>query len=245
MSSICIIIPVYNEEKRLDLDKFKTFFSESSLSFIFVNDGSTDNTIQIITKLSDEFKNVEVLDFKQNRGKAEAVRLAGIEALKKENIDYIGFWDADLSTPLWEIDNFVAEIEYRNNESLAVIGSRIKRLGSNIYRNKKRHLLGRAFATCASWILKVPVYDTQCGAKIFKTEVVSITFKEPFITSWIFDIEIMSRMIKHYGKKEVVDSVVEYPLKEWLEVDGSKLKMKDYFSVPFQLLKIAKQHRKK
>lgn len=165
--------------------------------------------------------------------------------MKREGLSYIGFWDADLSTPLWEINNFVAEINSNENKVLAVIGSRIKRLGSNVYRNKKRHLLGRVFATCASWILKIPVYDTQCGAKIFKKEVIRVTFDEPFITSWIFDIEIMSRMIKYYGKDKVVDSIIEYPLKEWLEVDGSKLGMKDYFSVPFQLLKIAKQHRRK
>ena len=93
MASASIIIPCYNEEKRLDLPSFREFKSSHTITFLFVNDGSTDQTLQLLQSLnaSDPTK-FAVLNFAQNRGKAEAVR-QGLLAAIGSHPDYVGFWD--------------------------------------------------------------------------------------------------------------------------------------------------------
>ena len=123
-----------------------------------------------------------------------------------------------------------------------VIGSRVRLLGRNIQRNAIRHYLGRLFATCASIVLGLPIYDTQCGAKLFKnTKELRMVFQKPFRVKWTFDVEILARFIL---VERLMDSTtltkfsVEYPLEEWIDTPGSKIKAGDFFLGAFELLKI-------
>jgi hypothetical protein len=97
----------------------------------------------------------------------------------------------------------------------AVFGSRIYRLGARIERSFLRHLFGRAFATAAALALQVQTYDSQCGAKLFRREIVPRAFSEPFVSRWIFDLEIVLRLRSA--------NVIEYPVHQWVDVKGSKL----------------------
>ena len=97
--------------------------------------------------------------------------------LKTSEYQFVGYWDADLATPLTEIQVFIQKFK-SNNELKAVCGSRVLRLGSSIRRSVFRHYFGRIFATIVSNILNIPVYDTQCGAKIFLAEFAEIIFSE-------------------------------------------------------------------
>jgi glycosyltransferase involved in cell wall biosynthesis len=231
---ICLIIPCYNEEKRLHMESFLDR-PEHSL-FLFVNDGSTDKTAGLITKyLNNE---IFLLDLKQNVGKAEAVRLgmlyACLDAPLNES-EWIGFWDADLATPLSEIRGFLNFADIHDEEVDAIWGSRVYRLGSSIRRSYLRHILGRFFATMAALILGIESYDSQCGAKLFKRKIIKLAFSEKFISRWIFDIELLLRL-KHH-------TVIEYPLQSWSDIAGSKLNfIPNAVSVLNDLIRIRKKY---
>ncbi len=213
---ICLIIPCYNEEERLDMEKIKSF--DGGCYFLFVNDGSKDDTLGLMKKNKQD--NMFVLDLEKNGGKAEAVR-RGMLYVKNlpiyDEITWVGFWDADMSTPLEELENYLMYNRTFAPSADAIWGSRVRRLGSNIVRTNKRHILGRMFANVTSFVLKLRCYDSQCGAKLFKKETLEPAFAEPFISRWIFDVAIMMRLRQH--------NIVEYPLNEWKDVKGSKIKM--------------------
>jgi glycosyltransferase involved in cell wall biosynthesis len=236
-----IIIPCYNESRRLNLQKFElSVKAESNLHFIFVNDGSTDDTYEMLVKVCRNYQNqCHLINLGENCGKAEAVRKGVLKAIE-DNFSNIGYWDADLSTPLEYIKSF-SEIVEKHNKYL-VLGSRVLLLGHDIKRKASRHYLGRIFATCASLILRIPVYDTQCGAKLFKnTDELKKIFSVPFSSKWIFDVEILARFKKLYLSKDKTffkNHVFEIPLMQWHEIGGSKLKKRDYFRAAFELLKL-------
>jgi glycosyltransferase involved in cell wall biosynthesis len=102
MSSFAIIIPCYNEEKRLNIPAFKQFAQLPAAKVFFVNDSSTDKTIDVINDIVLQNGNVEVINLSKNMGKGEAVRQGIIYALKTQPFDYIGYIDADLSTQFEE-----------------------------------------------------------------------------------------------------------------------------------------------
>lgn len=225
-----IVVPCYNESRRLDSRSFLSALDkEPNLSFLFVNDGSTDETFNIIKSLKD--KNPAQVDFiclEQNSGKAEAVRRGMLKVIEGE-FENVGYWDADLATPLAAIEEFCSLLD--SSDISIVIGSRVLLLGRNIQRNPLRHYVGRVFATCASLLLKIEVYDTQCGAKIFKNSALLKTvFGKPFKVNWTFDVEMLARfpIILGLTPTKVCSKWFECPLKEWLDVKGSKVRLKDY-----------------
>jgi hypothetical protein len=153
----------------------------------------------------------------------------------------VGYWDADLATPLESIASFVALLRGRP-ELVLVMGSRVALLGRQIRRRYARHLLGRAFATAASLVLQLPVYDTQCGAKLFRvTPETAALFSQPFRTRWIFDVEILARMVvatRNGASRAAQDSIYEYPLEQWQDVQGSRLKLRDFATAALDLAAI-------
>lgn len=238
---ITIVIPCYNEAGRLKREKFLAFAKQQpSINFLFINDGSKDETLSILSDMAEECASIQFLDLKENGGKAKAVQQGMLYAQEQGKADYIAFWDADLATPLYEIFNFTREISRGDFDM--VIGLRLARLGALVKRKNSRHLLGRCFATVASFLLKLPVYDTQCGAKMFKSEVVNILFEEDFITRWLFDVEIITRYTKYFGEEKAKNSIYEYPLLEWNDVDGSRLKFRDFIKAPIEMLKIRRKY---
>jgi dolichyl-phosphate beta-glucosyltransferase len=246
MQKICIIIPCFNEGGRIDVYQFHSFFndllySDIEYDFHFVNDGSTDNTLDVLMGIMNNFENsISILNLLVNVGKAEAVRLGVLNALNVGGYKYVGFWDADLSAPLTELTKMAEEIG--KGEIDILIGSRIKRLGAKIERNLLRHLMGRIFATFASNLLQLPVYDTQCGAKLFKENIASKLFHERFISKWIFDVEILFRFKIHCKMNENNFNIIEFPLNTWIDKGSSKIKILDFFNIPLDLYKITRKY---
>jgi hypothetical protein len=147
----------------------------------------------------------------------------------------VGYWDADLATPLDTISRFHELLKARSEFTL-VMGSRVALLGRQIRRSGLRHFAGRAFATAASVVLGLPVYDTQCGAKLFRvTEITKAAFAKPFYARWVFDVEILARMA---AAEKIRDSIYEYPLETWHDVAGSRLKSSDFVVAGFDLAAI-------
>ena len=105
------------------------------------------------------------LILEKNYGKGEAVRRGLMQGLSK-SYAYLGFADADLATPVTELARLYDVA--RAKDIAIVLGSRWLRIGARIERSGARHYLGRVFATFASQLLDLPIYDTQCGAKFFK-----------------------------------------------------------------------------
>ena len=239
-----IVVPCYNESQRLDGDAFVAFAEKNDgISFLFVNDGSRDNTLEVLNALSQRHPRMLVLDLEQNGGKAEAVRRGMLHAATELQADFIGFWDADLATPLSEITRFIGIAA--NHGYKVVTGLRLLRLGAGVRRKKLRHYLGRCFATAASVMLGLPVYDTQCGAKLYRTEVVPTLFTEKFVTRWLFDVEILARYIVAYGRTAATNEIYEHPVFAWEDVAGSRLKFHDFFKAPMEMLKIKHKYLKR
>ena len=247
-SQMVIVVPCYNEATRLDPAPFIDFIrANADISLIFVNDGSTDNTMGVLNKIvftAPEGK-VHILDLKNNAGKAEAVREGFLKAFYL-NPAYIGFIDADLAAPL-ECLHDLRAVLIKNRKDIAV-GSRIALLGWHVERSNIRHYLGRVFATMASMVLSLRIYDTQCGAKLFRvTDRLKRVFMVPFTVKWIFDVEILARFIitEQDGQPPTADICMEYPLPVWIDKKGSKLKLGDFITSAVDLFRIARMIRRK
>ncbi len=237
--SIVLIIPCYNEEKRLPVNEFKKFIdTHNTISFLFVDDGSTDKTANVIENLVSYSPNFSFFQCKKNLGKAGAIRKGVLSIGNTNKYEYIGYFDADLATPLSEIDYLLSEINKRDPKPLFVMGARIARMGAFIKRKAYRHYLGRVFATFVSIILNLPVYDTQCGAKLIHHSIVFKLFEKPLLTKWLFDVELIGRMELLLGIKQTQKTILEVPLNKWQEVEGSKLKITDFMKAPWELYKI-------
>ncbi|UCD75576.1 MAG: glycosyltransferase [Phycisphaerales bacterium] len=241
-SQTIIVVPCYNEADRLDVEAFRRFDPAGrSVRFLLVNDGSTDETRVLLERLREaDGELFSVLTLDRNRGKAEAVRQGMLEALKDE-VAYVGFWDADLATPLEDIALFCRILDERSDLEM-VFGSRVNLLGRKVRRNLLRHYIGRIFATAASAVLQLPIYDTQCGAKLFRaTDEMRRICAEPFISRWIFDVELIARYVQsRRGTDEppARDIIYELPLMRWIDVKGSKVKARHFIAVAFDLLRI-------
>lgn len=242
-----LVVPCFNEAARLDAEEFASAARRHErLRFIFVNDGSTDDTRSVLAALTSRLgSRGTVLDLKQNSGKAEAVR-AGINEALQSDADVIGFWDADLATPFSELPRFLELLGDRSELDM-VIGSRVKLMGRQIERRAARHYLGRIAATGISNVLGLAIYDTQCGAKLFRVnDALRTAMAEPFVSRWIFDVEILARYLQFYRRAGVSaeQRIYELPLLRWVDIDGSKVRGKDFVRAGLDLLKIARRYSK-
>lgn len=224
--STTIVIPCYNEAGRLDLSQVSAYSKEHPNDrFLFVDDGSTDNTAAILQAYCSACPGpATLLRLVKNSGKGEAVRRGVVEALNSQ-CDFVAFWDADFATPLRCVDELRQRM-MADPDVRIVLGSRVKMLGVDIERRAMRHYFGRVFATAVSQVLGVPVYDTQCGAKLFRNDaLIAQIFSEPFLSRWIFDVEILARFLKISGidRGHFGDQVKEHPLSTWHDMPGSKV----------------------
>jgi dolichyl-phosphate beta-glucosyltransferase len=232
MTKTTIVVPCHNEAQRLDVAAFRCFIGESAnVRILFVNDGSGDETLRIVNRIvAEKPARFQILDLGQNFGKAEAVRRGVLQAAN-ERADFIGFWDADLATPLAVIDRFV-EVLSRRPELSLVMGVRLSLMGHAIHRRPVRGWLGTEFARIVSLAFGQRLHDTQCGAKLFRVTPETIAaFSEPFASRWIFDVELLARLKQLWrgSANSLRQRVYEYPLDQWQDVAGSKLKRGDFF----------------
>jgi dolichyl-phosphate beta-glucosyltransferase len=240
---ICIVIPCYNEADRMPAGEIISFMEKNpSYLLCLVNDCSTDATESILRKIEKEFPGrVIVENHLKNRGKAEAVRTGMLAAFSRFHFRFIGYFDADLSTPLEECFQLQGSLESKETLEFS-FGSRLAIIGSMIERKLHRHLMGRVIATLISNLLKLKVYDTQCGAKLFKRELAEKVFAEPFLTTWLFDVEIFARIIHLRGRENVEEIMIETPLMHWSDKGGSKIEPAYAIKVFRDLYRIRKRY---
>lgn len=242
MPRAVLVVPCFNEADRLPIGRFAAFAEASrEVDFVLVDDGSTDATRERLRDLEridpDRFA---VVECGRNRGKAEAVRAGVLRAFERSPA-YVGYWDADLATPLDESSRFVRVLESSPGCEV-VFGARVQLLGRSIHRRPLRHYLGRVFATLASQSLGLPIYDTQCGAKLFRaTPATRALFSEEFLTRWLFDVELVARMIAaggEDGRTRAHSAIYELPLETWHDVGASKVHAFDFARAAVDLVRI-------
>lgn len=229
---LALVVPCYNEADRLDPEAFLRFVAtHPTARLVMVDDGSADATAEVLDRIrAGAPASVTTLRHAPRRGKAEAVR-AGILAGIEQRAALVGFFDADLSTPLEAVDDFLALLHSHPSVEF-VLGSRVMLMGRDIRRKAARHYLGRVFATAVSHVLDLPVYDTQCGAKILRVNDATATlFAAPFHRGWIFDVELIARYLRLAvapGEPARRDRLYELVLPAWHDRPGSKLRWHDF-----------------
>lgn len=239
-AAVALVVPCYNEASRLPVRLFDDYLKRhSDVLIIFVNDGSTDETAQVLDRLRTENPgNALALHCPVNGGKAEAVRQGLLQALQSP-AKYVGYWDADLATPLDEVAQFRRLLEQREDVEL-LLGARIRLLGRDIQRQALRHYLGRVFATGASLCLNLPVYDTQCGAKLLRVgDGTRTLFEKPFGSRWIFDVELLARYLAGKGSSA---GLYEHALASWRDVGDSKVRPVDFVRSVGELLRVYREY---
>jgi dolichyl-phosphate beta-glucosyltransferase len=210
--NLSIVVPAYNEEKRIrkSLDKIFDFLDSKQISYevIVVDDGSKDKTVEIINSLKNS--KLRLLRNKKNSGKGQTVKNGMLEA--KGNV--VVFTDADLSTPIEEVDKALDWLEKGYD---IIIGSRgLKNSDIKIKQPLYRRMMGRIFNIITQILSVRGIKDTQCGFKCFKKETVKKIFQKQTLTGFSFDVEILFLAQKYKYK------IKEMPV-QWLNDAESKV----------------------
>ena len=221
-AKLALVVPCYNEATRLNTMAFLGAVDQNAaLHLIFVNDGSQDKTLDRLEALQSlRPDKVTVIDLPQNGGKAEAVR-QGLLAAAGLDLEYVGYWDADLATPMYAIEDMIKVADRLPNLQV-VFGSRRNIIGHKIYRTLSRRLVSRFCASLASMAVGLPLGDTQCGAKVIRNSAaLRQSILRPFTATWLFDVELFTRIAHACAQPN--RSFFEFPLVEWDEIPGSKV----------------------
>jgi dolichyl-phosphate beta-glucosyltransferase len=223
---ISVVIPAYNEEKRIKttLEKILRYLDKNKFDYelIVVDDCSADNTINAVKS----FKNskIRILKNNENMGKGYSVK-RGVLASSKENIL---FSDADLSTPIEELDKF---LEYTNNNDIIIASRNLKESNIALKQPFFRSSLGKIFPFFVNLFVLKGIKDTQCGFKLFKSSAKKI-FEKQKLNRFAFDVEIL------YLAEKSGLRIKELPVR-WINSEGSKVNpLKDPISMFYDLIKI-------
>ena len=217
-----IVVPCYNEAERLNQEEFLTFLDHADNTImVFVNDGSKDATLDVLRQMQAQLPSkITVVDLPKNAGKAEAVR-QGLKVATDLGASFVGYWDADLATPLDAIQDFSGVLR-KFPETQVVYGARRMMLGHRIERTLGRRMVSRTCAMLARQAVRLPIGDTQCGAKLMRnTPLLRNAISKPFTAGWLFDVELLTRLSAQMVDKRF--AFYEQPLAEWTEIPGSKV----------------------
>jgi len=242
-----VIIPCFNEAERLNVQAFAGFASiAQGIELVFVDDGSFDNTLQCALEAAGMAPSaISVLRLEENTGKAEAVRQGMLWASARP-FSALGFWDADLATPLETSPRFL-DVLQRHPQVEAVWGTRLSLMGHTIDRDRIRRKTGRLFSVSSAMAIGVGIQDALCGAKMFRTGTnLNAILSQPFSSRWIFDVEIVARLdalLRIQRKVSIQKALYEFPLEEWYEIAGSRLRSKDFARAGVELAELALRYR--
>lgn len=234
---LTIIIPAFNEEKRIlpSLKKIEEYFSKKKLldEIIIVDDGSTDKTVEKIKALmiKNNYNNIKILKNKKNKGKGYSIRKGILNSKSK----YTLFSDSDLSTPIEETEKLLKAMK---ENDIAIASRKLKESNLPIKQPLHRQIIGNIFPLIVKILLLKEFKDTQCGFKLFRTEVAKKIAKKQIINGFEFDVEILTIA------RENDIRVKEVPV-TWIDKEGSKVSpLKDSFKMLKGILKIKKQKKK-
>lgn len=234
---LLIVVPCYNEQKRINQIYWKNIIlNNASVRFVFVNDGSSDETLRIIQEIGQAS---EVISLENNLGKSEAIRLGWLHHISEPNWIGYGFIDSDGAFSSDDIQKLIDIFKNQINSGSKVdviLSSRVALAGRKIERSRTRHYLGRIVSTYLCYKWPNSPYDTQSGFKIFiNTEYFTKSIQEPFKTRWFFDIELLVRL-KSFKQNELI--IWEEPLMSWKEIANSKISGLEFLRIAGEILRI-------
>ena len=230
-----LILPAYNEEKRLPecMEKVESFVASypDPIEVILVENGSKDRTYELGQEYAAKYPWLTVLK-EQTPGKENAVRRGMLEAHGR----YRMFADVDFSMPISEVRNFIPPIL---SDYDVAIGSREVKGAVRYNEPVTRHFTGRVFNLIVRILLGLPqIHDTQCGFKSFSAEAAQRLFSVQRINGWAFDAKVLF-IAKQFGYK-----IVEVPV-QWYYDGNSKINViQDSLKMFRELLQIRKNYRK-
>jgi glycosyltransferase involved in cell wall biosynthesis len=208
---------------------------------VFVDDGSTDDTLELLRSIERDVPSITVIALPRNVGKGEAVRTGLVSALATDT-SWLGYVDADMATPATEILRLL-DVAASTPLVDVVLGSRVALLGRDVQRSAIRHYTGRVFATFASLVLAKAVYDTQCGAKLFRrTDAFEQSIVAPFRSRWAFDVELLGRLASAGVEPS---RYWEEPLLVWHDISGSRRTLLAAIQAAAELLPISRDLRRR
>lgn len=235
-TKLSVVIPCYNEKSRLEEGfehVYKYLFTQKyNWEILFVNDGSSDNTLNLMKKFAAKYKNIKVISYSHNRGKGFAI----VQGVKNASGDYILFTDIDHSVPIETIEKFFNHFQ---KDFDIVIGSR--RVDGAVitkHQNLIRETLGKGFTFLVNLLIDAGIKDATCGFKAFKNSTAQKIFSKITIYDWAFDAELI------YICKKYKIKIAQAPV-TWTDVKGSKVSitkdiansLKDLFKIRINDLK--------
>jgi len=240
IKSLSIIFPLYNESKRLkycfqNIDKFNSNSKIKNLEYIFVDDGSLDDSYDLIINFIKKRKKkrtkikYKIFKLKKNKGKGAAL----IKGIKNASNDWMLTIDTDISVSLLEINNWIKHKYLQINKKI-YFGSR--NLKNSIVKFQyHRKLIGLFFILICKFFLNIKLYDTQCGFKLYKKKIGKMIFKKLTKKKFVHDIEIVL-----LAEKKKIE-IIELPLK-WEHKNDSKIHLiKDSFNIFWSIYKMKKK----
>lgn len=221
-TSRVVVVPCFNEEKRLNPVFFVDLIKTYSCKLIFVDDGSTDNTCGAISRIALPPGSFEIIRLSKNAGKANAIRIGMNHALIS-GYDFIGLYDADGAIHPQDMGNAFQMIGASLDIDV-VSGARILLAGNNVSRLNHRRWLGRVIATLVSLIIEVQIYDPQSPCKVYRASRLRDISRFQIRTKWFVDAEIL----KFLSKEQHISSrwLVEFPVTNWTDIAGSNISLK-------------------
>jgi glycosyltransferase involved in cell wall biosynthesis len=235
-----MVVPCFNEEKRIKLNYWNDLTDIPNVRWIFVNDGSTDGTKNVLYKIT----NATIIDINKNVGKAESIRKGITETYKKNSGEsfWVGYLDADSAFEIEDIRKVIELVYSKSSAYDSYWGSRVALAGRKITRNNFRHILSRILITIFGYKMRDLPYDPQTGFKIFKFNNQQMEiFEKRFETKWFVDLEIL---IRYQVLEKQIMKIWEEPVNTWKDVDGSNIRGFELITVVKDLIKILRIIRK-
>jgi dolichyl-phosphate beta-glucosyltransferase len=238
-TDISIVVPCYNESNRFNFDYFEDLTKIKKTRWIFVNDGSSDQTSEILKAFCNK-PNTLYLELPTNRGKSHAIA-HGVKYILSLNdkTTWIGFLDSDGAFAIEDIKRMLTLTNKSINRNFdAFYSSRVKLSGRKVFRSTSRHFIGRAISTLFGLFWQEIPYDTQSGFKVYKAKMLTFQiFLKPFVTKWFFDIELHLRVLISTKNKF---SVWEEPLNVWKDIPDSRINGREKIKLIIEIIKVLK-----
>lgn len=232
MRSVSIVIPAYNEERRLPatLDRVHSYAASQGWAFsevLVVDDGSRDGTPQVVERMAASHPGLRLLRNPGNKGKGYSVKHGMLEAKG----DWVLFSDADLSAPIEEIQKLFEAVE-RETAAVAIGSRALNRKLIAVHQSVLREYAGRFFNLTVRILTGLNFWDTQCGFKLFRRDAAQAVFQRLLLERFGFDVEALF-IARLHGFKTVEVAV------RWSHADGTKVSMwRDSMDMFLDLLRV-------
>lgn len=236
---IVIIVPLFNEAKRWNENFFESLLEIDYVNWVFVDDGSDDETFNILLEFKLKHPEIEIIKHDENSGKSNAIKTGMIFAFDNVLINdfgWIGFMDSDGAFSKEDVVRIVGKIGEMDFNYDSIWSSRIALSGRKIERSLIRHHISRVIASYFGLFLVRLPYDTQSGFKIYKADLsLKKSLEIEFKTKWFFDIELMCN-IESVNQKQL--RIWEEPLLSWKEISGSKIKIRSFTKFLIEIIQV-------